>query len=138
MITPEQREATLRMSTVYPGHPCLIAMQIMCSFPSYVAAEKRTKAGWPEALACSDVRGAGGAVYQGLTVLRQVCEDSKSAEEAFEFGCMLWQRSRESDHSDALEEGNAAAEKSKADFIAMAENWFSQQPVPQAAQEAAG
>ena len=113
-----------RIDTVYPGHPCLIAIQIMDNFQDYAAATQRTKLGWPEALSCSNVRGAGGAVYQGLSVLKQMDEDPDDIEAAFAFGCMLWERSRQSDFLHVMGDGKTAAEKHKDLFIEKASSWF--------------
>lgn len=118
------RSGSIQINTVYPGHPCLIAIQIMDNFKDYAAATERTKPGWPEALACSDVRGAGGAVYQGLSVLEHLNKNPDDIEGAFAFGCMLWERSRQSDHPDALDKGKAAAEKHKDLFSERALSWF--------------
>ncbi|MAC11055.1 MAG: hypothetical protein CMN74_02250 [Sphingorhabdus sp.] len=113
-----------RIDTVYPGHPCLIAIQIMDNFKDYSAATERTKLGWPEALSCSNVRGAGGAVYQGLSVLNHLQKNPDDIEGAFAFGCMLWERSRHSDFPDALDKGKDTAEMHKDLFADKASSWF--------------
>lgn len=134
----EHRQDILRMSVVYPGHPCLIAMQIMCSFPSYEAASQPTRHGWAEALSCSDVRGAGGAVNQGMELLRLMAEESMHPEEAHSFGCMLWKRSRQGDHPDALEHGEIEAERHRDLFLALSSSWMSLRHAPQEPQEGPG
>lgn len=137
-ILAEHREDILRMSVVYPGHPCLIAMQIMCSFPSYEAASQPTKHGWAEALSCSDVRGAGGAVNQGMELLRLMAEESMPPEEAHSFGCMLWKRSRQGDHPDALEHGEIEAERHRDLFLSLSSSWTSLRHTSQEPQEGPG
>ena len=137
-VLDEHREAVLRISTIYPGHPCLIAMQIMCSFPSYDAANQRTKEGWPEALSCSMVRGAGGAVHQGMELLRLMVEESTLPDEAQSFGCTLWQRSRESDHPNALEQGNIEAQRHRDLFLFLSSAWIAGQHAHQSTGDAPG
>jgi len=137
-ILAEHREDVLRMPVVYPGHPCLIAMQIMCAFPSYAAASQRTKHGWAEALSCSHVRGAGGAVNQVMELLRLMTEESMPPEEAHSFGCMLWKRSRQNDHPDALGRGETEAERRRDLFLSLSSFWTSLQHAPQEPQEAPG
>lgn len=132
------RKDALRMPTVYPGHPCLIAMQIMAAFPNYDAAAAPTAHGWREALSCSHVRGAGGSVNQGMEILRLMHDGSMSEEDAFAFGCMLWDRSRQSDHPDALDEGRTAAGKQRDQFVSMARIWIAFSLAAQSLQDASG
>ena len=132
------RRDALRMPTVYPGHPCLIAMQVMAAFPNYDAAAALTVHGWRAALSCSHVRGAGGAVNQGMEILRLMHDESMSEEDAFAFGCMLWDRSRQSDHPDALDEGRTAAEKQSDRFVSMARVWIASSLAAQSLQDASG
>ena len=86
LFSDEHKEAIRRMPTVYPGHPCLIAMQIMAAFPDAEAALKKTEHGWPEALSNSSVGGAGGATYQGVSVIKKLVENPGKPNEAFEWG----------------------------------------------------
>ena len=137
-VLTEHRQNILRMSVVYPGHPCLIAMQIMCSFPSYEAASQPTRHGWAEALSCSDVRGAGGAVNQGMELLRLMAEESMSPEDVHSFGCMLWKRSRHGDHPDALERGEIEAERHRGLFLSLSSSWTSLRHASQEPQEGPG
>lgn len=126
----DEQANTVPTRTIYPGHPCLIAMQIMDNFPTMSDASERTAHGWPEALSCSNVRGAGGAVYQGLSVLRKLCENPSDIDGAFAFGSMLWERSRQSDHPGQFDEGVAEASKWEARFHAQAKAWLSHLEVP--------
>ena len=137
-ITDDQRQAVYRMPTIYPGHPCLVAMQIMCAFDRYSDAAQRTEKGWKAALSSNRVRGAGGAVNQAMEILRKMHDEGATAEEAFSFGCMLWQRSRESDHPDALEPGNEAADQMHSEFVSMASSWIALSISPETAQDASG
>lgn len=118
-----------RMDVVYPGHPCLIAMQIMANFPTYNKAKQPVKEGWPSALSCNAVKGAGGAVYSGLAVVRQIDAKPHELEEAFERGCEIWNDARQSDHPDQREAGNQKAQEMKEDFMLMARRWLKAQGV---------
>ena len=138
VIAESDRIAAFRMRTIYPGHPCLVAMQIMCAFPRYQDAAQTTEHGWSQALSCSQVRGAGGAVNQAMEILRLMSMETMSAAEAFEFGCMLWNRSRRNDHPDALADGNEAAERQRCSFVDMADLWTACDNHPQALQEGPG
>lgn len=125
---PLLREPTDPMfKTVYPGHPCLIAMQAMANFDDHKAMTKHTKDNWPEALSCSNIRGSGGAVYQGLVVIDKIMEGHDAIEAAFDLGCTFWKRSRKSDFNHVLEEGNKAADDYREDFIEQASAWLSRQ-----------
>ena len=137
-LSDDVRRDALRMRTIYPGHPCLIAMQIMAAFTRYDAAAAPTVHGWKQALSCSHVRGAGGAVQQGMEILRLMHEESMSAQDAFAFGGMLWNRSRQSDHRDALDEGRTAAERQRDQFGSMASVWIASSLAAQSVQDAPG
>ena len=79
--------------STYPGHPIQIALEIMTAFPDYQSANEPTDKGWPAALSNMKVSGSGGAVYQGLEVLKHLHE-GLSPEQAYEAGCKLWENSR--------------------------------------------
>ena len=132
------RRDALRMPTIYPGHPCLIAMQIMAVFTHYNAAADPTVHGWKQALSCSHVRGAGGAVNQGMEILRLMHDESMSAQDAFAFGCMFWDHSRQSDHCDALDEGRTAAERQRDQFVSKSRVWIASSLASQSLQDAPG
>ena len=100
----ELRHCISHMPTVYPGHPCLLAMQIMIAFPSADAALEKTTDGWPMALTSHMVRGAGGAVYQAVSVIKLLADKPDRPNAAFEHGVALWRASRtRGDHPHKLE-----------------------------------
>jgi hypothetical protein len=57
----------------------VIASFIVRAFPDLASAMARTEHGWPEALSCNDVPGAGGEVYGALEFLKRCREDWDAA-----------------------------------------------------------
>jgi hypothetical protein len=108
---------------VYPGHPVVIALEVMDAFADYDAAYERTPQGWPAALSHSEVSGSGGAVYQGLEILRLVREGESTPEQAYDFGQEIWARSRENDFRENLESGIAEAEIIREAFLERVRDW---------------
>jgi len=68
MLTDEARQECGDIP-YYPGHPITLACQIAQAFPTLAAAHEATPHGWPAALSCGTVDGAGGNVYTALTAL---------------------------------------------------------------------
>lgn len=115
-----------RIQHVFPGHPVAIALEVMASFPNFAAANRTSTHGWPEALSCMSVNGAGGAVYQALDVLRELSEGGRSPEDAFSKASTLWQESRSSgDFVENLEAGNLQALELRPRFLEAAAIWGS-------------
>jgi len=112
-----------KVDPVYPGHPVLLALQIMQEFTSLADANRRTSHGWPAALSSSAVTGAGGPVYDALEILHLARSDPQGA---YLRGCEMWRDSRTSDFSHKMQEGIDAAERHKQDFLEACEKWGSQ------------
>jgi hypothetical protein len=112
-----------RQHHVYPGHPVMLALEIMDAFPDHEAAHERTEQGWPVALSHSGVSGSGGAVYQGLEILRLVHEGESTPEEAYDFAQEIWVRSRQSDFRENLERGVEEATALRDAFLSRVQDW---------------
>ena len=67
--TSATRESILQMSVVPPGHPCLIAMQIMEEYEAYASAIDRDDSGLLAVMGNSNIRGTGGNVQQTIHFL---------------------------------------------------------------------
>lgn len=113
-----------RINTVYPGHPCIVAMQIMANFRTYADADARTKDGWSAALSCRNVHGAGGAIYTALNLVEEIEADPDNPQKVFDLGYQRWIEARRSDFNEKTQEGNAAAEAIRSEFIFMVRSWL--------------
>lgn len=109
--------------STYPGHPIQIALEIMAAFPDYRSANELTERGWAAALSSMKVSGSGGAVHQGLEVLKYLHEGA-SPETAYKAGCKMWEESRKGgDFIQNLGAGNELAHRIKDEFIKKSEAW---------------
>lgn len=121
-------------TAVYPGHPSIVAYEIMLAFeddlakafaPSYDRDGK--KLGWCEALSNSEVSGAGGCVHQGVTLLRRIQDGTLTPLEALDYGDVVWGHSRGwgkqedgcwlGDYGRSFEEGQEQADRFKAELL---------------------
>jgi len=116
-----------RIDTIYPGHPCIVAMQIMANFRTYAEADKKTDQGCSEALSCTNVHGAGGAVYTALNLVEEIEANRDDPQKVFDLGCRHWIKARRSDFNHKTEEGNAAAEAMRSEFLFMVRSWLARQ-----------
>lgn len=105
---------------VYPGHPLIIAYEIMLAFegdldkafaPSY--DKNGEKLGWCEALSDSRVSGAGGCVHNGVRLLKYIQDGVLTPLEALDWCDGLWAYARSSDFADRIDEGQEQAERYK-------------------------
>ena len=77
MRTQKGRDVQFEMLKwfVYPGHPAVVAYNIMLVFDKLSDAMANTEHNFPEALGNSSVEGAGGEVYVGLRFLKEAAKN---------------------------------------------------------------
>jgi hypothetical protein len=110
--------------TVYPGHPTSLALLIMMTFDSFVAASTRhPQQPYPAALGSQSIPGAGGNVYSALELLAYARKHGAKA--ALEWGDACWRRAVGPDNfGDRYEPGQAQADAIKEKFRALATDWL--------------
>ena len=72
--TSATRESILGMNVVFPGHPCLIAMQIMEEYETYNFATLRDDSGLLTLIENVNIKGSGASVYQTIHSLEHLMQ----------------------------------------------------------------
>lgn len=76
---------------VYPGHALAVALCIMHAFETPADALAKSEHGWPEALSCSDIPGAGDGAYAGVGFIRRLL-DGQHIDTVVEWSREEWRR----------------------------------------------
>lgn len=111
---------------VYPGHPLVVAYEIMSVFTSPEDALKPCRTGGlncPEAVADNRISGGGGEVYAACNLLH-LAQQGASAEELIAWADERWVSGGAGGHTNAIEPGLKQAEKLKREFTAKLETWI--------------
>ena len=111
---------------VYPGHPLVVAFEIIKVFPSAEAALRTdgNEHGWPAALTDSRISGGGGEVHRGCDLIRQAVAGTPAAE-LIEWADKAWVDGGAGGHTKAVEPGLAQAAKLKGTFPELLQTWLS-------------
>ncbi len=111
---------------VYPGHPLVIAWEIMSVFDSPAEALRTVTdhgLNCPEAVADNRVTGGGGEVHRACDLLRRALAGA-SAEELMAWADERWISGQAGGHIKAIEPGLAQAEKLKPLFAERLAAWL--------------
>lgn len=107
---------------VYPGHPAVMAYNIMCVYDSYSAAIETTQHGFSSALGHCDVLGSGGEVHQGIAFLKAI-KQGETKESVFDRFSDQWRSYGAGGHLDAVKPGQEKADKVKSILFEAIDNW---------------
>ena len=109
----ETEKRLLGRTTIYPGHPVVMALLITHLFDDLASAATPTEHGWSAAVGSSDIPGGGGEVASGLNLLIKVAAGECSLDEAIAWGDERWALSKAGGHADRVEPGQCQAELAK-------------------------
>lgn len=107
---------------IYPGHPLVIALHIMQTYPSYDAANAPTEDGWCAAVGDIRIPGAGDHVTAAMQVLG-MRRGGASVDQMIEAARGYWLGARAGGHRDRIAPGQEQAEQLTEQFKAAASNW---------------
>lgn len=113
---------------VYPGHPLVIAYEIMSVFPDPEAALKPCTGeglNCPEAVADHRISGGRGEVYAACDLLR-LARQGKNAEELAQWADARWIRGNAGGHQNAVQPGLAQAARLREKFQSKLASWLNQ------------
>lgn len=119
---------------VYPGHPLVVAVQIMSTFGSIAEASAPTEHGWPEALGNSDISGAGCHVGAGLRILQRGAAGASPDDMIYDAN-RYWTEGSAGGHTKNVASGTTQAHQLEAHFRARVVDWLAAGPPPHSRQQ---
>lgn len=112
--------------TIYPGHPLVLAVEIISIFPTPFEALERTQSGLlqgPRAVLDDRISGGGGEAYNASNLIRMAVEGT-SAEDLIEWADKVWINTAAGGEHAAIEPGLEQANKLKPLFEKLLKAWL--------------
>jgi hypothetical protein len=110
---------------IYPGHPLVIATEIMEVFPSFAAANEPTVQGWSAALGDQRITGAGCHVGAAMRVLK-IGREGGRPEDMISYANRYWDEGKAGGHVKNVEAGRLQSQAVETRFLELCQSWFSE------------